>query len=300
MKPLGNTLFKRKPSLLIFDWANFVARAVKASEPRGPNGERGDPVGWDSLIAKMLVTRRENYPSAEFVFAFEGHGTDLRKEIYEDYKCSRTEVGKRARSQRVEEAKEICWAMGCKTARASDGEADDAIAAYLRHYADNYTTITIESNDRDLWQLIHSPKIKVVSGGVDIDEQHCHSTLGVTPTHIPMLKALLGDKSDDILRVPRVRTARLKALAQACKVPKDIPAAIEKLVAEKKISKNDVARIEHCKRQINMNYKITQLWDDVELWVQDYKPNIKALQKFIGRRELTREDMLLLARGGRR
>lgn len=300
MKPLHETLFRRKPSLLIFDWANFVTRAVKASEPRGPNGERGDPIGWDSLIAKMLVTRRENYPSAEFVFAFEGHGADLRKKIYAGYKSSRTEVGKRARSQRIEEAKEICWAMDCKTVLASDGEADDAIAAYVLHKANNYTTITIDSNDRDLWQLINTPKIKVVSDRVDIDEQHCYSKLGVTPTHVPMLKALLGDKSDDILRVPRVRTARLKALAQACRLPKDIPKAIEKLVAEKTLSENDVARIEHCKRQINANYQMTQLWDDVEFLLQRYKPNIKALQKFIGRRKLTREDMLLLAKGRKR
>lgn len=293
-------LFQRKPSLLIFDWANFVTRAVKASEPRSFDGHRGEPTEWDSLIAKMLVTRRENYPSAEFIFAFEGHGAALRKEIYDGYKRSRSEEGRRERSKRMEEAKEICWAMKCKTIRAKDGEADDAVAAYILQYADNYTNVVIESNDRDLWQLIDTPKVKVVSEGNDIDEQLCYSKLGVTPVHVPMLKALLGDKSDDILRVPRVRTARLKTLAQECHIPKDIPAAIEKLVSDKTLSKNDVVRIENCKRQINANFQMTQLWDDVDLLVQDYKPNIMALQKFIGRRLLTREDMLLLAKGRQR
>jgi 5'-3' exonuclease len=200
----------------------------------------------------------------------------------------------------VEETKEICCAMRCKTIRARAGEADDAIASYLRQYAGDYTSVIIESNDRDLWQLIDTPKIKVLSDGIEVDEQYCYKKLGVLPDRVPMMKALLGDKSDDLLRVPRVRATRLKALAHACHVPRDIPDAIDRLVEEKTLSGNDVIRIGHCKKQINMNFRMAQLWDDVELRVQEHEPNIEALQKFIGRRELTREDMLLLARGGGR
>jgi hypothetical protein len=214
------------------------------------------PTDFEVHFIKWVGSIRTAMPGRKLVFAIEGCGTASRREIFSEYKMNREphpEI-----DAAVAQAKAIVKHCTCTMIKAVEAEADDAIATWVKTAA-KPRDIIIVTRDHDLWQLIQpGVMVKSFASGDPpfVDSFVCERVMGVKPTHIPMLKALLGDKSDNIPRaVPKVKTSSLTEFAGRVLLPDDIENVLTSGLY------NDIQEaVLACKTTIERNWKITQLF----------------------------------------
>src|SRR2546427_13306549 len=89
-------------------------------------------------------------------------------------------------------------------------EADDVVATLATRARDRGDDVIIVTGDRDTYQLVEDPHIKVlynrrgVSDYVLYDETGIKERTGVTPPQYPNYASLRGDPSDNLPGVPGV------------------------------------------------------------------------------------------------
>ena len=89
-------------------------------------------------------------------------------------------------------------------------EADDVIATLATQAADEGIDVVVVTGDRDTYQLVHDPHLKVlynkrgVSDYALYDEAGILERTGVTPAQYPEYAALRGDTSDNLPGVPGI------------------------------------------------------------------------------------------------
>src|SRR5205807_3700124 len=87
-------------------------------------------------------------------------------------------------------------------------EADDVIATLATRARDRGDDVIIVTGDRDTYQLVEDPHVKVlynrrgVSDYVLYDEAGIKDRTGVTPAQYPAYASLRGDSSYNLPRVP--------------------------------------------------------------------------------------------------
>jgi 5'-3' exonuclease len=182
----------------------------------------------------------------------------------------------------------------CELIRAPKGEADDAIATYVR--AEPSRDIVILSEDRDLWQLVSSNvRVAATVRGkqTSIDPFACRRLLGVEPNRVANLKALLGDKSDNVPRaVPRLKKVLLSRLA--AEAP---PGDVAYIVSAPGATDSERDRIAGCKTRIETNLRLVSLWSDLDLIVTRGRPNRAAFLDEIESTDLDERDLALILGG---
>src|ERR1019366_1104312 len=89
-------------------------------------------------------------------------------------------------------------------------EADDVLATLATEARDRGCDVVVVTGDRDSFQLVEDPHVRVlynrrgVSDYALYDEAGIEERTGVRPAKYPMLAALRGDPSDNIIGVPGV------------------------------------------------------------------------------------------------
>jgi DNA polymerase-1 len=135
-----------------------------------------------------------------------------RRKIYADYKKKTNDPEYLAiRANAVQQRKFLQYVLGYLGVDqyiAPGWEADDAIGSFLENYASDstngYEPVTIISNDKDLYQLLEDQYditiLRPINNGnyERINSKNCESEFGVVSTLVPMYKAMVGDKSDNI------------------------------------------------------------------------------------------------------
>jgi hypothetical protein len=110
------------------------------------------------------------------------------------------------------EGEEYFRNLGCDFYIADGYEADDAIAALALGCRET-ANVVIVSSDKDLWQLLSPPDIRVFSPTLKlfIGPERLEKAFQVSePRHIRLCKALWGDASDNMPNaVPRMQKALL-------------------------------------------------------------------------------------------
>lgn len=261
MRPLFS--IKRKSKILLFDWSNTVAKAYAVERQDGMH-----------LLCGMLKKYRRRFPSYVFVFAIEGRGREQRQRIYAGYKADREASGPTGKHP---ETLDMLDFLHGKVIRAPKGEADDAIAAYIRQQCEDAGKVLIVSEDRDLWQLIKR-KVHVLTRKGEISEVECQQLLGVAPAHVRMLKSLTGDNSDNLPRVPRAKTKTLKRLAYECATLRELHATIDD--AEWiKVSEREL--LKRFRSQVERNYNVIGLRSKLALDIQDNPGDASGLIEFL-------------------
>jgi DNA polymerase-1 len=176
--------------------------------------------------------------------------------------------------------------------KAPLGEADDAIGCYLREDAPNVATIVTE--DKDLWQLIRPGKYLVMSKRRGtVTPETVRSVMGVPPSKIPLHKAVFGDASDGIPRVPRVPKGVLLELVQSSSDVRDL------LKKAQKLPDKHAQRIDTCKTLIKTNYKLASIQSRLPMKRWTYHSDEKKLRKRLTKHDvhLSDRDLAILMRG---
>ncbi len=161
--------------------------------------------GFTSMLQYLI---REQKPSAVAV-AFDAPGDTFRDEMLEDYKAGRAATPWLLPAQ-FDIIREIMDALAIPVIEAPGFEADDVIATLATQAAGRECEVVIVTGDRDSFQLVQDPYIRVlynkrgVSDYTLYDEAGIAERTGVTPEKYVLLASLRGDPSDNLPGIPGV------------------------------------------------------------------------------------------------
>ena len=161
--------------------------------------------GFTSMLVNLL---RDHEPDA-IVVALDRPEPTFRHEKVETYKANRDAAPDILRQQ-MGLVREVVEALGIPILEVAGFEADDVIATLATQGRDAGDDVIIVTGDRDSYQLVEDPHVKVlynkrgVSDYALYDEAGIAERTGVTPTLYPQYAALRGDPSDNLPGVPGV------------------------------------------------------------------------------------------------
>ena len=187
---------------ILIDGNNLLFRSYYATAYTGNmmKNSKGVPTnavyGFVNMINKILKEEDPKY----ILVAFD-KGKNFRHRLYKNYKDGRIETPHELLSQ-FPLAKEFLNYKGIKYLEIDDYEADDIIGTFAKMAdEDKMYDATIISSDKDLLQLISSDvsvKLLKQKDYIFYNEESFKKDFGFNPIHIIDLKALEGDKSDNI------------------------------------------------------------------------------------------------------
>jgi 5'-3' exonuclease len=252
---------------LLIDLSNFVARAIAVAQQN-----------YLALTLHMLLKLRRQYQYHQLVFAVEGSGTIRRQRLLTCYKDGRIPSPEFNDARRT--AIQMLRLIKCRFIMAPDGEADDAIACFCDRNSDD--EVIIVSNDRDLWQLINT-NVKVLStvkrSTFEVDKFACQRLLGVLPHEIPLMKAMLGDTSDNIPRaVERVHKTKILRLVHAANGDLDKVPSVASLDF---LTEKDRERVTASLAVVKQHLDVTRAWNNLDLKQRHHEGDYNALQLFL-------------------
>ena len=196
------------PKLVLLDGHSLAFRAFYAlpTDLSTPNGTITNAVfGFTSMLVKLLGDEQPDY----IAVAFDTAAPTFRNEMDPEYKANRKETPDVFRSQ-MPLIHEVLDTLKIPVIEVEGVEADDVIASLGERAADKGIDTIIVTGDRDTYQLVRDPHLKVlynrrgVSDYVLYDEAGIFERTGVTPEQYPDYAALRGDTSDNLPGVPGI------------------------------------------------------------------------------------------------
>ena len=187
--------------LLLIDGNSMLFRAYYATVygrmMKTSNGIPTNAVyGFITMINKALSMVELD----AVLVAWDAGKPTFRHETYTEYKGTRKELDQELIVQ-FPIAREFLDAYGMKRYECEGIEADDIIGSMAKKYPD--VEIHILSSDRDLLQLIDpTTDVYLMKKGITemevMDEAKLKEAMGIVPSQIIDLKALMGDTADNI------------------------------------------------------------------------------------------------------
>ncbi|WP_155970748.1 DNA polymerase I [Streptococcus ruminantium] len=201
-----------KNKLLLIDGSSVAFRAFFAlynqiDRFKSPAGLHTNAIYGFNLMLDHMMKRIE---PTHILVAFDAGKTTFRTELYADYKAGRAKTPDEFREQ-FPFIRQMLDAMGIKHYELDQYEADDIIGTLdkMAERADLPFEVTIVSGDKDLIQLTDENTVVEISkkGVAEFEEftpTYLMEKMGITPTQFIDLKALMGDKSDNIPGVTKI------------------------------------------------------------------------------------------------
>ncbi|MBR2023434.1 MAG: hypothetical protein IJ996_02815 [Clostridia bacterium] len=152
--------------------------------------------GFIKLMLKIIADKKPGY----FAVAFDVHAPTFRHKMYDAYKAGRNPMPDELAVQ-MPILKDVLRAMNVKIIELPGYEADDILGTVSKRFEG--VTTYIYTGDRDSYQLVdESTHVcytrKGVSDILELTLDNFKDETGLTPLQIIDLKALMGDKSDNI------------------------------------------------------------------------------------------------------
>ncbi len=160
-------------------------------------------------FASMLVNLVRDHRPSGLAVAFDLPGGTFRDDVVDDYKGGRAETPADLVAQ-FDMIRALLGSLAIPVVEAVGYEADDVLATLATEARDRSQPVIIVTGDRDAYQLVEDPFIRVlynrrgVSDYVLYDELGIEERTGVRPPKYPLLAALRGDPSDNLPGVPGV------------------------------------------------------------------------------------------------
>ncbi len=161
--------------------------------------------GFTSMVVNLLANQA---PDA-VVVAFDRQEPTFRHKALPTYKANRDKTPD-ILVQQMGLIRQVSEALGFTVLEMPGYEADDLLATVATTAAAQQWEVVVVTGDRDAYQLVEDPWIKVlynrrgVSDYVLYDEEGILERTGVRPSDYPAFAALRGDPSDNLPGVPGV------------------------------------------------------------------------------------------------
>ncbi len=216
--------------------------------------------GFTSMLINLV---RDQQPD-RIIVAFDRPEPTFRHSLVDNYKAGRAETPDVLRQQ-LGLVRQVVETLHIPTVELAGYEADDVIATLATQARDRGDDVIIVTGDRDEYQLVEDPHVKVlynrrgVSDYVLYDEAGIVDRTGVTPAKYPEYAALRGDPSDNLPGVPGVGE---KTAAKLINTYGDIDGVFANVDRNTpKLRENLIA----AEAQVRSNAKATPLVRDVPL-----------------------------------
>jgi DNA polymerase-1 len=160
-------------------------------------------------FASMLVSLIGSQTPRALAVAFDLAGGTFRDEMTEDYKGGRDATPPEIEHQ-FDLIRTMCETLHIPVLGVERFEADDVLATLATWGRDAQIPVVVVSGDRDTFQLVEDPFVKVLYNrrGVSdyslYDESGIFERCGIEARRYPLLAALRGDTSDNLPGVPGV------------------------------------------------------------------------------------------------
>ncbi len=157
--------------------------------------------GFVKLLLKIMADKEPTH----LAVAFDVHAPTFRHVMYADYKAGRRPMPDDL-SVQFPILKDVLRIMNICVCEMAGHEADDIIGTLAKRFP---IQTYIYTGDRDSYQLVDDTTNvcftrKGVSDILELSNENFQAEQGLTPLQIIHLKALMGDKSDNIPGVPGI------------------------------------------------------------------------------------------------
>lgn len=212
---------ENKKKLLLIDGSSVAFRAFFAlyqqlDRFKAPSGLHTNAIyGFQLMLSHLL----ERVQPSHVLVAFDAGKTTFRTEMFADYKGGRAKTPDEFREQ-FPFIRQLLEAQGIRHYELENYEADDIIGTLDKLAEGADFEVTIVSGDKDLIQLTDSNTVVEISkkGVAEFEAytpDYLMEKMGITPAQFIDLKALMGDKSDNIPGVTKIgEKTGLKLLAE--------------------------------------------------------------------------------------
>ena len=235
--------------LLLLDGNSLTYRAFFAV-PEDMATRSGQPTGAVFGFTSMLINLVRDHRPDAIAVCFDRREPTFRHTAEPQYKAHRDETPSTLIDQ-MGLVRQVLESLNIAAVDCSGFEADDLLATLASQAEQRGDDVVIVSGDRDVYQLVHDPRIRVLynrRGVTDYalyDEAGIAERTGVTPDLYVQYAALRGDPSDNLPGVPGVgeKTAA-KLLNKYGSVDALLSAAAEQTpkLAENLAAHSDVVR----------------------------------------------------------
>ncbi len=162
--------------------------------------------GFTSMLTKMLADEQPDY----LAVAFDTPARTFRDDMDPEYKAGRKETPA-VFSAQLPLIREVLDTLRIAVIEVPGVEADDVIATLATRADAHGVDVVVVTGDRDAFQLVHDPHIKVLYNKRGVSDYALYDeagiverTGGVTPARYPEYAALRGDTSDNLPGVPGI------------------------------------------------------------------------------------------------
>lgn len=245
--------------LLMVDGHNLLFQMFYGMPARilGKNGKSiQGTLGFVGALIKIL---KQTEPT-HVVVLFDKEQHNARTELLPDYKANRIDYSQMPEEEspfsQLEDVYRALDYMGIQHTEVSDGEVDDAIAAYVFTYRRDMQ-ILISSFDSDYFQLIDDHVSVLRYRGkhtIICDKCYLYDKFGIESGQYADWKCLTGDSADNIKGVRMIGPKTASALLQRF-------GTLEQLVARSAEIERQCIRdaIEASSQQLMINQKLIKL-----------------------------------------
>jgi DNA polymerase-1 len=217
---MSRSLPSNSRPVFLIDAMNYIFRAYYGVPDNimAPSGMKTNAVlGYLRTLLRIIREQRPLYMAA----AFEG-AHSFRRELFADYKANRTAPPDDLKVQ-FQYCRRMTEAVGIPAFQIETFEADDVIGSMAVRMAEKGYPVVIVSGDKDLAQLVNDRiQIYDLARNSWLDSAAVKTRLGVEPTQIPDLLALLGDSADNIPGIQGVGGKTAGKLLSVCRTIEDI------------------------------------------------------------------------------
>lgn len=182
--------------LILIDGNAILHRAFHALPPL--TTKRGEPINAVYGLVSMILKIVQDLKPTHIIACFDEKEPTFRHKEFANYQAQRPPTATEL-SDQFEKAKRVLEAFGIPVFSKPGFEADDVIGTLATQFPEQVVIVT---GDRDQLQLVDE-KVKVympvigLSNGKLYGESEVIQRMGVLPSQVDDLKALIGDPSDN-------------------------------------------------------------------------------------------------------
>ncbi|MFZ1122114.1 MAG: 5'-3' exonuclease H3TH domain-containing protein, partial [Candidatus Binataceae bacterium] len=201
---------EERPTLYLIDGSGYIFRAFFALPQL--NNSRGLPTnavyGFIRMLLKLLKEERPRH----IAVVFDSPRKTFRDDLFESYKANRVEAPNDLTVQ-VPYILRAVEAFRIKSLMLEGFEADDVIGTLAARAAAKRFETVIVTEDKDFMQLV-GPHVTLWNTMRDrrVDAREVRARLGVDPSAVVDVMALMGDSIDNVKGVPGVGEKTATAL----------------------------------------------------------------------------------------
>ncbi len=186
--------------IILIDGNSLIYRTFYAI--REMNNSKGLPTNAIYGFVNILVKIQEEFKPDYLAVAFDLKGPTFRHLAYKDYKGGRQKMPE-GLAEQFPILKDLLEKMNITILEKEGYEADDIIGSFAKISATKGIKVDIITGDRDAFQLVdENINVLYTKKGISdlevVDKKWIKETYGLKAKELIELKALMGDKSDNI------------------------------------------------------------------------------------------------------